>query len=175
MQKSLATLIVAAAFASPLIAQDAEELANLSRSDFLEEYETRFVDSMLVQQELMGRVSPEFRDNLDVGPVTDEERAGFACVYDALAAQDQVIQLTEQMLAYEVMRDRMEADPTFDMVSMMFDEEFMESFSNEVPDEAFAAMSDCDLISLSSSRMDFTPELWATLGQAAQERGYVDD
>ena len=37
------------------------------------------------------------------------------------------------------------------------------------------ALSDCGLMSIGSNRMDFTPGLWAALGQVAQERGYVDE
>lgn len=176
MGRSLIGLSFAMAFLvpGPVLADEADDLVKLSRNSFLEEYETRYVDSMMIQKELLMRISPEFEANFNVGPVTNEESAAFGCLYDTLAETGSLPVLAKQMLAFDVVREKMEADPEFDMVNMIFDEEFSEEFANEIPDEAFSAMSDCGLISLSSSRLDFNSDLWAKLGQEASARGFTD-
>lgn len=175
MRHTLVALSLALTLSTSAFAQTAQDLADLSRAEFLQEYEQRFQNSMLVQQELLARLSPEFRASINTDPVTDAEREGFACMYDAMEQENQLIAIAQQLLAYDVLEDKMNTDPAFDLVSTMFDQEFMESFANEIPDEAFSAMSDCGLITLSSQRMNFTPELWTAISQAAQERGYSVD
>ena len=176
MGRSLIGLSFALAFfvSGPVLADEVGDLVKLSRNSFLEEYEARYIDSMMIQKELLMRISPDFEANFNAGPVTNEESAAFGCLYDTLAETDALPVLAKQMLAFDVVREKMEADPQFDMVSMIFDEEFSEEFTNEIPDEAFGAMSDCGLISLSSSRLDFDSEIWAKLGQEAAARGYTD-
>ena len=158
----------------PVFADTAERLSSLSRSKFLAEYEARYVDSLKVQQELLDRLSLELSADIDTGPVTAEESASFACIYDAMDALGEIDQLAKQISVYERIRDRMNADPDFDMVTMAFAESEVEGFTDEITDEVLSAMSDCGSVSLASSRLNATGEFWAQLGAVAQERGYLD-
>ncbi len=165
-------LTTAITAALPVFADDAMELASLSRSDFLAEYESRYANGVEIQKEMLVRLSPELEDAYDTGPVTPEETAGFACLYDTMDEAGELQALAKQILSYDIMRDRIESDPEFDIVTMMFDDEFQTAFTNDISDEVFAAMSDCELVSLGSRRFDMSPEVWAVIGQAAEERGY---
>jgi len=161
-------------YASPLAADQAESLTDLSKPDFLAEYEDRFVQSLVVSQELIRRFNPDYASLIDAEtPVSEAERTAFDCIYDDLAAQDALAEMAEQSMASDTLTARLEADPDFDYADMM-DPALKEEVTGLTPgDTLIAAMDTCGSMTLSAERMSFTGAFWADMQAAAKERGYL--
>lgn len=177
MQKnsSLLALVTALVAGSTALAQDAETLAAMPRDAFLETYFDLYQESLSLQKDLLERFSPGFGDYLNADPLTAAEEDALGCVYDQLDAIGQVKQMAEQVLVYDLVRERMDADPSFDFATLVLDPEALELVSASTADELLDATSECDLMQLATGRMEFTPELWTALGEAAEERGYNEN
>lgn len=159
-------------FATVALTDEVAELANLSKSDFLERNEELFVAAVDIQNQLLNRMSPGMGDTaVLLHPVTDTERDAMECMYDTMAARNQIDLLATQMLAVRFLQSKVETDPTFDFVTMTFDEAVREEMILQVPDEAMAAMIECDYIAATQQRLDFTSEVLATIAQEAEARG----
>ncbi len=176
MQKKLLTIALASAFATSLTtaatANDIADLVGLSKADFLERTEELFLASFDVQRELINRVSPGLgEDALADYPLTDAELSGMECMYDTMAELGQLEFMAKQLLSANVLALKAETDPAFDFVTLIVDEALIEEMGADVPDEAIAAMLDCDYISASQERMNYSPEFWAIIGQEAEARG----
>jgi len=176
MQKKLLKIALASAFATSLTtAASAEELADLmglSKADFLERSEELYLASFDVQRELINRVSPGLgEDALADYPLTDAELSGMECMYDTMVDLGQLELMAKQLLFANVLALKAETDPEFDFVTLITDDALIEEMGGDIPDEAIAAMRECDYLTASQERMNYSPEFWAIIGQEAEARG----
>jgi hypothetical protein len=176
MQKKLLKIALASAFATSLTtaaaADDIADLMGLSKADFLERTEELYLEAFDVQRELINRVSPGLgEDALADYPLTDAELSGMECMYDKMAGLGQLELMAKQLLSANVLALKAETDPEFDFVTMIADEAVIEEMSADLPDEAIAAMLECDYLSATQERMNYSPEFWAIIGQEAEARG----
>ncbi|RED18021.1 hypothetical protein [Pontivivens insulae] len=150
----------------------AERIMDMSKSEFLEDYENRYMNMLRVSEVMMRRFDPVHADAFDADtPITQAERDGFECTYDAVVAAGAMPAFARYLSASDELLERVEADPSFDYVDMISPE--FQTEGDMVPDEAvMGAMLDCDFLTLSQSRLDFTPELWSDIQAAGSERGY---
>jgi len=171
---SLASLVFACA-ATLCTADTAADLAKQSRADFLAEYELRFMQSVVLQRELLNRVSDGLGETgISDDPVTNEERASFECTYDYMDERDQLDLLAMQIISFDLVSEMAAEDPAFDFVNLVFEDAVLEEVAGAVPEAAFEAMSNCGQLTVSRDRMNFTPELWAAVTEQAQARGFAD-
>lgn len=161
--------------ATPLAADEAERLANLSKSAFLAEYEDRFVQSLEMSAELMRRFDPAYAEVFDADtPVTEAERAAFECLYDTMAEQGALGELAEHSTASDTLLARVENDPDFDYVDMMDPALEAEVASMTPSDTMIAAMDGCGSMTLAAERMAFSSDFWTDMQAAAVKRGYSE-
>lgn len=161
--------------AAPLHANEAERLANLSKSAFLAEYEDHFIQSLALSEELMRRFNPDYASIIDTKtPITDAERAVFECLYDTLSGQGALAELADQSMASDQLMARIETDPDFDYVDMM-DPALENEVTGLIPgDTLSAAMDTCGSMTLAAERMSFSNDFWTDMQAAALERGYIE-
>lgn len=168
-------LTVLSLLAAPVIAEEAAEMADLSKRAFMAEYEASYVASIAVQRELFMRFDPELAEDaiLD-GPASESELAAMECTYDALAASDGLEGLAQQVLLTRTMEQMAEENPTMDIVDLFMNEDMLLAEVDNVPSEVLSTMSDCGSISASRERLNFSPDVWQAIGTAAEERGYTE-
>jgi hypothetical protein len=176
MQKKLLKIALASAFAANLTtaatADDIADLMELSRADFLERTQELFLEAFDVQKELINRVSPGLGDDAWADyPITDAELSGMECMYDTMAELGQLELMAKQLLSANVLSLKAETDPEFDFVTLITDEALIEEMGADVPDEAIAAMRECDYLSATQERMNYSPEFWSIIGQEVEARG----
>lgn len=175
MHKLLNTAL-ASVFATSLTtvatADDIADLVGLSKADFLERTEELYLEAFDVQRELINRVSPGLgEDALADYPITDAELSGMECMYDTMAELGQLDLMAKQLLSANVLALKAETDPEFDFVAMLADEAVIEELGADVPEEAIAAMRECDYLTASQERINYSPEFWAIIGQEVEARG----
>ena len=169
---ALGLLLLTPAAAS---ASEAERLAGLSKSKFLAEYEEGLLAMMDAQEELFVRFDPEMAEKaLNMGPVTDAERAAASCMWDLMDGQDNLEAFAQQVLIGARMAALVEERPDLDIVDFFTKAEIVEQTVQSVPDEILPAMSECGSMQASAHRIDNSPEIFGAIGAEAQARGYLD-
>ena len=173
MMRLTILLSVSALLAAPVAADEAADMADLSKRDFMAEYEASFVASIAVQRELFMRFDPDLAEDaiLD-GPVSEAELAMMECTYDTLAASNGLEGLARQVLAARRMEQMAEDNPSMDIVDLFMNKELLAEV-DDIPSEVLSAMSDCGSISASKERLNFTPDVWQAVGAAGETRGYT--
>ena len=172
----LTTVLSALALlAAPAAADEAADMADLSKRAFMAEYESSFVASIAVQRELFMRFDPDLAEDaiLD-GPPSEAELTAMECTYDTLAASDGLEGLARQALLARTMQQMAETNPSMDIVDLFMNEDMLLAEMDGIPSEVLSAMSDCGSISASQERLNFSPDVWQAIGMAAQERGYTE-
>lgn len=165
---SLATLLPMTATAS-----EAERLASLSKSDFMEEFENTLPMMMEAQETLFIRFDPELaKSAVDSGPITDAERDAMSCLWDKANEQDMLLTLGKQMQAGQRILTLTKERPDIDIVDYFMNPEIVEEHTKDVTLDLLPAMRECGATSASAHRIDMSPEVLAMFGSAAEQRGY---
>ena len=174
MMRLTMLLSVSALLAAPVAADEAADMADLSKRAFMAEYEASFVASIAVQRELFMRFDPDLAEDaiLD-GPVSEAELAAMECTYDALAASNGLEGLARQVLLARTMEQMAEDNPSMDIVDLFMNKDMLLAEVDDIPSEVLSAMSDCGSISASKERLNFTPDVWQAVGAAGEARGYT--
>ena len=173
MMRLTMLLSVSALLAAPVAADEAADMADLSKRAFMAEYEASFVASIAVQRELFMRFDPDLAEDaiLD-GPVSEAELAMMECSYDTLAASNGLEGLARQVLLARTMEQMAEDNPSMDIVDLFMNKDMLAEV-DDIPSEVLSAMSDCGSISASKERLNFTPDVWQAVGAAGEARGYT--
>ncbi len=169
----LATLCLLSIAPLSAAAAEAEELARLSKSEFLEEFEELLPEMLAAQKELFVRFDPQLAQRaIDTSPITDAERTAVACLWDMMNDQGQLEGLARQVLMGRTMVRMMAEQPEMDIVDFFLNPNVVTELTADVPDEVLSAMSSCGSMKASAHRTNIGPEVWSALGAAAAERGY---
>ncbi|MCV6598032.1 MAG: hypothetical protein OIF40_13240 [Mangrovicoccus sp.] len=162
--------------ATGLCAEGAANLSNLSKADFLKEYEAHFLGMLELSNTLAARMDPGLSDFADASsPVTEAERQSFECTYDIFAQAGETDVLIQHMSMADQIRARMEADPEFSYADFVLDEALMQEIAPDDTPTMGKAMSDCDMVSVSSNRMNIDQEFWAKLQEVGIAKGLVSE
>lgn len=173
----LATVLFAVSTLQPAAQTlDADELLNLSKTDFLDVYADIYRQNLEITNTLVARMGDEFAGTVDVeSPLSEEELASFECSYDILAEAGELGAMLAQLKMIDPIRQRMEDDPEFSYINLVTDEEVLEEMTPPESEAFDRSFSECRSGSVISGRLNFGENFWAKVTEAATAKGLVDE
>lgn len=176
MYHTLKSAIFVAALLIPanVQADEAEDLAQMSKSRFLAVAETLMLEGMEAQAEMLRRFKPDAVPDSLTAPLSEAERTAMACTWDGMNDKGLLVDYAKQALLIKKMTRLVEEDPAFDYVDLMGNPDVLVQTSDEISDEVFTVMNDCGTIEASKQRSRFMFDLLPLITEEMKARGYLN-
>ncbi|MFY0681510.1 MAG: hypothetical protein JXR13_13130 [Thalassovita sp.] len=154
-------------------AQDVQDVANMSKSDFLAYAEDLSLQGFAAQAELLRRFKPDQVPEMLTAPLSEAELTAMACTWDGMRNNDLLLEYAKQTQLLQTMIDFVAENGEHDIVDYYGNLDILQGTEQVISDDVISVMSDCGTIEASAERSKHLLPMFSSITEEMQKRGYA--